>query len=434
MAVFTARRFKLPGKGTSSGLTMARNQLSILRSKAERFGLSSAELQNLIDAAEGLKASMSDPDDRLSMDVVIEGYKSERQQLDDKRAGIDGTTSYFDSQKKDIEAQARYLAGNNPVQYLTGLKEGYDRLIGSYNETIQNTDDSQDVTAYSLKLDELVRDRNETLGMLKKIEENSKLPNDQKQSLEGMAYVVTPDANGGIADVSVKPRRLLQAGEFRTDLSTPEGIPIFVVPNQDVLGVKQAVIGNSVFKEKKFDYLTRQKELQAEKLPTDQINAKLLQELQDPNRERTFQLEGNGTFDIGGVKVDTSIPDGDYGVGAGGVYKRLGNAYQKVEGTPRDLGLKPWQYRRLDSSLEAAIQPMVTSAPQATPPATFSVPTNVTPSSLGSAEAAPEEPPFEASVPTGPAAPPRKPQEATGLERAKGMAQKIFGGVFGTNK
>lgn len=437
MASFFVRKFKKATKGgsdTTSGFL--NSTLDILEQQYARdSGLSAAELDHLIKTAEAGIGALSTPSQQQAVRARIAAYQTQKYKIENPGRQ---DSAFYQSQIKNAETAIKYNFGNDPVKFLTAQAQLYDEAIAAYDQNLQDSGLAPKERAQAIaERHQLVENRNEVSGMITAI--NSNVEEGKKgggKTLDSMGLVITPDANGGVANIELKPARKIR-GAFRTDTTTGQNIPIYVVPNQTSDGKRRAVIGDYTFEESGGGLAGALSSLlggQDKNVNPEDISSA------DTGR-KVFKLT-SGNFDpkvtpldLSTISMSPTIPEGDYAVGPRGLYRRTATGYQKIDGTVGRLGIEPTRYRYIDQSIEDnVIAPQADEflSPDGLEPEGFDAgmgelgppkPLTVSVPSQQQPEATPE-------APTSDAAPQPVPKQPTGVGRFLRRAKDIFVGNF----
>lgn len=424
MAVFSARRFKVSRGGSDSTNSMMRSMIAIARNNAGGI-LPLDMLDDLITQAQSQVLQASTPTERAAAQQIVSELQLEKRDREigfDAAAPMNREKSLMDLKLKELETKAGYLYGNDPKKYLTELIGAYDQFRAGYDQAVARYDGTG-IDTYPLLVSrhELDQKRNEYAGLLETLSSGT----GRKDS---MGLVLTPDANGGIADIKLLPAAKIR-GAGLTDATTPDGIPIYVIANQvEPDGTRRAVIGNSVFEEQKSNTLSRLLGL-SQKQQSGTLTPQELQESLADSSGVKFKLKNGdpAAFDISKLSLAPVINQGEYGVGKNGFYKRTADGYQFFAGSLDRANLQPHQYKFLDADTEASIANSVTGSVSLSPrgPATFDVP--VVPA--GSSQAAPEDTEEAPTLPESSPRPTPTIKEPSGFSRFAGKAKEIFSGI-----
>lgn len=439
MPTFLRGKLKKGGKGDSDQtLGFLNSSLDILEQQYQRdSGFSAAEIDNLIDVAEKGLVNLSTPSQQQSVRARIAAYQTQKYKIENPGRQ---DSAYYKNLIDNAQTAIKYQFGNDPVKFLTAQAQLYDEAIAAYDQNLQDLGLAPKERAQAIaERQSLIESRNEVSGMISTIDKNLA---DHKagtggKTLDSMGLVIIPDANGGIADISLMPARKIR-GAFRTDVTTGENIPVYVVPNQNSDGKRRAVVGDYVFEESGGGLLGALSALAGGKDKTvnqEDISAS------DTGR-KVFKLT-SGNFDpkttpidLTNISMSPTVPEGDYAVGPRGLYRKTATGYQKVEGTVGRLGIEPTRYRYVDQSIEDSV-----IAPQADEfVGTDSLePKGLLPGDAGLGELGPARPlttsapAQEEPAPEAPAsdtAPQPVPKQKTGVGRFFQRAKDIFVGNF----
>lgn len=377
MPVFTSRKLRRPGRSASDETaTIALSEMGVRKNQLSLGGLSKGELKEIITLGEEWMGRLDTPSAQASVRREISNLELTLAKME---AGALEDPKQLKAMKKDADLQAMYLAADRPADFLKGKKVNYDTVLRSYQESIDlGLQNDQVVTELIQEMDDLQHERDNIVSMMKVYEgrESGKM-------LNSMAYVITPDTAGNIADIKIIPATKVK-GAFRTDAATNDGIPIYVTPNEVTPGGSRAVIGDLVFSEEvgtnRADLRALRDSLKAQGASFAEISEQIRTAAADPSRGKSFKLEGEGLaigktplLDVTDFSVRPTVPIGDYGVGKDGVYKRKDDGrYIRIDDeSVESLSLRPSQYRFIDSSQEQATKHMldeVISAESLAPP------------------------------------------------------------------
>jgi len=366
MPTFTGRKFKLPGSGSAGTMTMFNKTLEMQEDNMRNNGgISSGEYQKLIDLGIGMMSPGDTASQRISKEATINRYKNAMDRIDNRFVE---TPENISSTMRNDNISNNYINGDSPLVALEQKVRILDEAVFRYDNAIlaRRRD--------NLPIGDLMSERRNTISefkefnsILKSVQDN--VASGGKNKLDGMAYVVTPGANGEAMNTEIVPSRMV--GEaIRTNSYTAEGLPLYVIPNRRLPGRDQAVIGPYVFEENtgkmnNTELRALRNQLIGEGFKGAELNNQI--RLAIDQAEPSFQVKSfdgspassDDRLDLSSFGMSPTLNEGEYGVGGSGIYNRKDGKLRLINATPGQFALRPGEMKQLDTSLEAMMKPEI---------------------------------------------------------------------------